>query len=37
MKAFEFLDKVGKIDTNTMVLDKAIGYNTLWMGNINTN
>lgn len=29
MKAFEFLDKVGKIDTNTMVLDKAIGYNTL--------
>lgn len=29
MRAFEFLDKVGKIETNTMVLDKAIGYETL--------
>lgn len=29
MKAFEFLDKVGKVDTNTMVLDKAMGYKTV--------
>ncbi len=29
MRAFEFLDQIGKVNTNTMVLDKAIGYKTL--------
>ena len=29
MRAFEFLDNVGNINTNTMVLDKGLGYNTV--------
>jgi len=29
MRAFEFLDNVSNINTNTMVLDKGLGYNTV--------
>ncbi|WP_455645161.1 phosphosulfolactate synthase [Methanosphaera sp.] len=29
MRAFEFLDEIGTIDTNTMVLDKGMGYTTV--------
>lgn len=29
MNAFKFLDEIGPVNTNTMVLDKALGYKTV--------
>lgn len=29
MNAFEFLDEIGSVNTNTMVLDKGLGYKTV--------